>query len=100
MSGKQKSQASAAFLGVLIVPKKCCQRVLHSHNNLDGTRVRKATSKASKQTPSRQPVAKPANQTPRKNAGFSQFREAATEKAAAVDAAAFRKIDFDRRRAS
>jgi hypothetical protein len=101
MGVKQKSQASAAFLGVLIVSENVVCGCCIPTTTFDGPRVWKATSgtlRTEGQTSSLREA--PANQASPAKCGFSHLRGAATKKAAALDAAAFRNIFLDRRRAS
>jgi len=94
MGVKQKSQASAAFLGVLIVWENVVSGCCILTTIFDDPRVGKATSGTLR------PEAKPAGCGERqriKRPAIAGLR-AATKKAAAVDAAAFREI-VDRWRA-
>jgi hypothetical protein len=91
MGVKQKSQASAAFLGVLIVSENVVSRCCILTTIFDDPRVGKATSGTLR------PEAKSGERQRIKRPAIAGLR-AATKKAAAVDAAAFREI-VDRWRA-
>jgi hypothetical protein len=94
MGVKQKSQASAAFLGVLIVSENVVSRCCIPTTIFDGLVSGRRHLEPSQQRPNQQPVGSASESNVRQIAVL----RAATKKAAAVAAAAFREI-VDRWRA-